>query len=338
MTKMMKAICQYSFGGPEVLQYQDIAMPELKPGEVLVQVAASGVNPPDWYLRNGMKELPPQWRPQITFPLVLGTDISGVVAAVAEDVTDFGVGDAVYAMVRFPEGMAGNNRGYAQYVTVPAEQLGRKPQGIDHIHAAGAPMALLTAWQFLIELGHEHPNPLQPHRHQPAPLKGKRVLINGAAGGVGHFALQLAKWQGAEVIAVASGRHQALLQALGADEVVDYTQTKAEDHYRDLDLVVDAVGGQQAQRFLPTLKAGGALFPIFSLGFDAHAQAQKLGVTVSSTQVRSHGGQLSTLAKLLDDGTVRVVIDSVYPLADAALAHKRAAQGHIQGKIVLSVS
>jgi NADPH:quinone reductase-like Zn-dependent oxidoreductase len=334
----MKAIRQHAFGGPEVLQYEDAPMPELNPGEVLIRVHVVGVNPPDWYLRDGYKMLPPEWQPPVSFPLILGTDISGVIAAVADDVTSFSVGDEVFSMVRFPTGLAGGSRAYAEYLSVPAEEVARKPAGIDHAQAAAVPMSLLTAWQFMIELGHDVQNPLQPNRHEPVPLEGKTVLVNGAAGGVGHFAVQLAKWRGARVIAVASGEHAAMLRDLGADEVIDYTQTAAEDVVRDIDLVIDAVGGPTSGRFLRTLKRGGALFPVFPLDFSGSEEAEKLGVTVSSTQVRSSGAQLAELARLLDAGTIRAVIDSTYPLAAARKAHERAAAGHIRGKIVLTVA
>ncbi|QJD92209.1 NADP-dependent oxidoreductase [Duganella dendranthematis] len=334
----MKAVRQHAFGGPEVLQYEEAPMPELNPGEVLVRVHAVGVNPPDWYLRDGYKMLPPEWQPPVSFPLILGTDISGVIAAVADDVTGFAVGDEVFAMVRFPTGLAGGSRAYAEYVSVPAEEVARKPAGVDHVQAAAAPMSLLTAWQFMIELGHDVQNPLQPNRHEPVPLEGKTVLVNGAAGGVGHFAVQLAKWRGARVIAVASGEHTAMLRDLGADQIIDYTQTAAEDVVRDIDLVIDAVGGPTSGRFLRTLKRGGALFPVFPLGFSGSDEAEKLGVTVSSTQVRSSGAQLAELARMLDAGTIRAVIDSTYPLAEARKAHERAAVGHIRGKIVLTVA
>lgn len=333
--KPMKAVQQHSFGGPEVLQYEDAPIPGLNAGEILVQVHAIGMNPPDWYLRDGYKMLPPEWQPKVPFPIILGTDISGVVAQVAEDVRGFTVGDEVYSMVRFPS--YGDSRAYAQYVSVPASQVALKPKGISHIDAAGAPMSLLTAWQFMIELGHQEPNPLQPEPHKPVALEGKTVLVNGAGGGVGHYALQLAKWKGARVIAVASGRQEDLLRKLGVDEFIDYTKTAAEDIVKDVDLVIDAVGGPTTGRFLKTLKKGGALFPIFPLGYSGAEEAERLGVTVSATQVRSSGSQLATLATLLEDGTIRTVIDSTYPLADAVKAHERAALGHIKGKIVLTV-
>jgi len=333
-TNTMKAIRQHEFGGPEVLRHEEAPLPELKPGEVLVRVHAVGINPPDWYLREGYKDLPPEWQPAVSFPLILGSDMSGVVEAVATDVQGFSIGDEVFGMVRFPS--MGESAAYAEYVTAPASDLALKPAGIDHVHAAGAPMAGLTGWQFLIELGHNEANPFQPESHRPLPLNGKTVLVNGAAGGVGHLAVQLAKWKGAYVIAVASGKHESFLRELGADEFIDYTKSPPEDIAHDVDLVLDTLGGPTTGRFLRTLKRGGALFPVF-IGFSDAEEAAKLGVTVSMTQVRSNGPQLVELGRLLDAGTVRVAIDSTFPLADARKAHERAARGHIQGKIVLTV-
>jgi NADPH:quinone reductase-like Zn-dependent oxidoreductase len=337
MNDTMKAIRQHAFGGPEVLVYEEAARPQVAPDEVLVRVHAVGVNPPDWYLRDGYKMLPPEWQPQVSFPLIPGTDISGVVEAVGDDVQAFSIGDEVYSMVRFPEGMQGDSKAYAQYVSVPASQVALKPAGIDHGHAAGAPMSLLTAWQFLVDLGHNAPNALQANQHVPVPLEGRTVLVNGAAGGVGHFAVQIAKLKGAHVIAVASGKHEQMLRELGADEFIDYTKTTPEDVVHDVDLVIDALGGPSASRFLQTLKPGGALFLVFPLGFAGGEDAEKLRITVSSTQVRSSGAQLAEVGRLLEDGAIRVVLDSIYPLAAARSAHERAAQGHIQGKIVLEV-
>jgi len=332
---VMKAIRLHEFGGPEVLRYEDAPLPELKPGEVLVRVHAVGINPPDWYLREGYKMLPPEWRPQMSFPIIPGSDVSGVVETVAPDVQGFSAGDEVFGMVRFPS--FGESAAYAEYVAVPASDLAHKPAGINHVQAAATPMAGLTAWQFLIELGHDVQNPLQPERHRPVPLNGKTVLVNGAAGGVGHFAVQLAKLKGAQVIAVASGKHESFLRELGVDEFIDYKKTAPEDVVHDIDLVVDTLGGPTTGRFLRTLKPGGALFPVF-LGFSDAEEAAKRGITVSMTQVRSNGSQLAELGRLLDAGTVRVAIDSTFPLADAQKAHERAAHGHIQGKIVLTIA
>ncbi|MEV5410039.1 NADP-dependent oxidoreductase [Thermopolyspora sp. NPDC052614] len=334
-THTMKAVRFHEHGGPEVLRYEDVPIPEPKPGEVLVRVHAAGLNPPDWYIRDGLTNVPPEMRPPIDLPLIPGTDASGVVEAVAGDVPGLSVGDEVFGLLRFPT--VGANA-YAEYVTAPAADLARKPPGIDHVHAAAAPMAGLTAWQFLIELGHDHPSPFQAERHRPAPLgPGTRMLVNGAAGGVGHFAVQLAKWKGAHVTAVASSAHESFLRELGADRFIDYTRNRPEDHVHDLDLVLDTVGGPGSHRFLRTLKPGGALYPVFFAEFDPE-ELTKLNVTVSSTQVRSSGAQLAELGRLLDTGTIRAAIDSTFPLADAQAAHERAARGHIQGKIVLTTA
>ncbi|MEU0495838.1 NADP-dependent oxidoreductase [Mycobacterium sp. NPDC006124] len=333
----MKAIRLHEFGGPEALRYETVPTPTVAPGEVLVAVHAVGLNPPDWYLRDGYRQqhLPADLVPSIPLPAIPGSDVSGVVAEVGAGVDGFSVGDEVFGMIRFPS--FGDSAAYAEYVCAPAPDLAPKPSGVDHVQAAAAAMSGLTAWQFLVDVGHDAPNPLQAQPHRPVPLVGRRVLVNGAAGGVGHLAVQLAKWRGAHVIAVASGGHESFLRDLGANEVVDYTAVRPEEVVGDLDLVVDAVGGPTTGRFLRTLKHGGALFPVFP-GFTDYTAAAERGVTVSMTQVRSDGARLAELGRLLDDGTVRVAVDSTFPLADAAAAHERAAEGHLRGKLVLTVT
>jgi NADPH2:quinone reductase len=338
MSETMKAVRLHAFGGPEVLTYEDAPKPGVRPGEVLVRVRAVGLNPPDWYLRDGYRALPPEWRPDADFPLILGTDISGVVEATAADVAGFRAGDEVYGMVRFPDGVMTGGGAYAEYVSAPAAHLAHKPTGLDHVHAAAAPMSLLTAWQFLVALGHDAPNPFQSFPHAPAELEGRTVLVNGAGGGVGHLAVQLAKARGARVIAVASARNAAMLGEFGVDQFIDYRKTAVEEVVRDADLVLDAVGGPRMERFLEVIRPGGALFLVNPLGFEGHDAAAKRGIRVSSTQVRSNGAQLAQVATLLDRQTVQVVIDSVFPLSEAARAHERAGEGSIQGKIVLTVS
>lgn len=337
MIDMMKAVQLHEFGGPEVLRYEEVTRPMAGAGEVLVRVNAASLNPPDLYLRDGFRSLPPEWQPVPHFPLILGTDISGVVAAIGDKVSGLSVGDEVYAMVRFPEDLMKGSGGYAEYARVAVSELALKPDAIDHVQAAGAPMSLLTAWQFLIDPGHDMPNPFQTFRHTPVSLEGKTVLVNGAGGGVGHLAVQIAKWKGARVIAVASGKHESLVRDLGADEFIDYTTVAAETVASDIDLVIDAVGGRNMERFLSVIKQGGSLFLVNPLGFSGHDQAAGLGVTVSSTQVHSNGAQLAEAGRLLDDGIIRVVIDSVFPLAEASAAHARASRGGIQGKVVLIV-
>ncbi|GAA2716712.1 NADP-dependent oxidoreductase [Actinoplanes palleronii] len=316
-----------------MLRSEDVPVPVPAPGEVLVRVHAVGLNPPDWYVRDGMTNVPAELRPTFDLPLIPGSDVSGVVEAVAAGVDGFAIGDEVFGMVRFPRiGSA-----YAEYVTAPAADLAPKPAGVDHVRAAAVPMAGLTAWQFLIDPGHDRPSPFQAAPHRPVPLDaGTTVLVNGAAGGVGHLAVQLAKWRGARVIAVASAGHDAFLRELGADQVIDYTSVKPEEVAGDVDLVLDAVGGPGSHRFLRTIKRSGALFPVFLASIDP-GEAARRDITVSALQVQPNGAQLAELGRLLEAGTVRVRIDSTFPLADAAKAHERAAEGHLRGKLVLTV-
>lgn len=338
MSDMMKAVRLHAFGGPEVLVYEDAPKPVIGSADVLVRVHAASLNPPDLYLRDGYRALPPEWQPSPEFPLIIGTDVSGVVEAVGHDVTGFAVGDEVFSMVRFPEDIMKGSGAYAQYVRVVESELAHKPVAVDHAHAAGAPMSLLTAWQFLIDVGHDAPNPFQPEPHAPVPLAGKTVVVNGASGGVGHLLVQLVKWQGGRVIAVASAKNEALMHHLGADQFIDYAKSPVEDVIRDADLVIDAVGGAGMERFLRVLKPGGSLFLVNPVGFEGHDRARERSVTVSSTQVRSNGPQLAEAGLLLDDGTIRVVVDKSYPLAEASRAHARAMEGGIQGKVVLAVA
>ncbi|HEY0240930.1 MAG TPA: NADP-dependent oxidoreductase, partial [Friedmanniella sp.] len=302
-SRTMGAVVIHAPGGPEVLEYERVARPEPQAGEVLVRVRAVGLNPPDWYLREGMTILPPEMRPPLPWPLIPGSDVSGVVEAVAPEVHDFAPGDEVFGLLRFPDALA---NAYAELVTAPASDLTHKPAGVDHVQAAAAPMAALTAWQFLIERGHHVVPPFQATLHQPVALQpGTRVLVNGAAGGVGHLAVQLARWKGAHVVAVASGRHAEFLRGIGADEVVDYTRTPPETLGQDFDLVLDSVGGPTTGRFLTLVKRGGALFPVFFGPVDA-AAAAAADVYVSSTQVRADGAQLAEIGALLDAGVLRV--------------------------------
>ncbi|MBT2230170.1 NADP-dependent oxidoreductase [Nonomuraea sp. NEAU-A123] len=318
----MKAVRLHAFGGPEVLTYEEVPPPEPGPGEVLIRVHAAGLNPPDWYARANFANIPEAMRLTPRLPFTPGSDVSGVVVALGPEATGLAEGDAVFGLVRFPD-LDNGGRGYAEYATAPVAHLARKPAGLDHVHAAGVPMAGLTAYQYLFD----HVR-LEP---------GKTVLVNGAAGGVGHFLVQLAKTKGAYVIGVASGRHEAFLRELGVDRFIDYTTTAAEDVVRDVDHLFDTVGGPQGHRFLPVLRRGGTLSPVF-FGEYHRERAAELGIAFVSGQVHSDGGQMAELARLIEAGHVRVGIDSVFPLAEAAKAHERAEQGHIQGKIVLRVA
>jgi NADPH:quinone reductase-like Zn-dependent oxidoreductase len=317
----MRAVRIHAFGPPENLVYEEVARPEPGPGDVLIRVHAACLNPPDWYARTGLLNVPEAIRPVVRLPFTPGSDVSGVVTAVGAGVTEWAEGDEVFGLVRFPD-LDNGGKGYAQYTTAPASHLARKPANIDHVRAAAVPMAGLTAYQYLfdhIRLG-----------------EGGTVLVNGAAGGVGHFAVQLARTRGARVVAVASGRHETFLRDLGADRFVDYTVTAAEEVVRDVDHVLDTVGGPDGHRFLRTVRRGGTISPVF-WGEYHKERGPELGITFPSGQVHSDGARMAVLAGLIEAGRVRVGIDSVFPLADAAKAHRRAEEGHIEGKIVLSV-
>ncbi|MEU7688962.1 NADP-dependent oxidoreductase [Microbispora hainanensis] len=318
----MKAVRMHRTGDPEVLALEEVPRPEPGPGDVLVRVHAAGMNPPDWYARIGFSNIPEEMRPAFPLPYTPGSDISGVVVAVGEGVGEWREGDEVFGLVRFPGALGNGGRGYAEYTTSPASHLARKPASLSHVEAAAVPMAGLTAYQFVfdhIKLG-----------------EGRRVLVNGAAGGVGHFAAQLAKLQGAYVIGVASGRHETFLRELGVDEFVDYTTTRVEDAVRDVDVLIDSVGGPDAHRFLRVVRPGGVISPVFH-GEYHRDHAAELGITFRGGQVHSDGKQMAELGRLLEEGRLRVGIDAVFPLAEAAKAHERAERGHIQGKLVLQV-
>jgi NADPH:quinone reductase-like Zn-dependent oxidoreductase len=323
LAAMMKAIQVHRFGGPEELVLESVPIPAPESGEVLVQVHAAGINPAETYARIGFANIPEPMRPA-PFPLPYrpGSDLSGVVVAAGPEVGSLAVGDEVFGLVRFPAGGVNGGRCYAEFATAPAADLARKPDSIDHISAAGVPMAGLTAYQRLYGQVRIPP--------------GGVVLVNGAAGGVGHFAVQFAKLHRARVIGVASGRHERFMRELGVDEFIDYRRTAAEEVVRDVDVVVDTVGGPDGHRFLKVIRPGGTLTPVY-FGDYRPAEAAGLGIAIRGTQVHSDGTQMAGLGALIDQGQVRVGIDSVYPLAEAAKAHTRAEQGHLQGKIVLTV-
>src|SRR5437870_1879921 len=232
----MKAIRIHNYGGPEVLQYEDAPRPKPQAGEVVVRVHAAGVNPIDWKVREGhMKDFWPH-----KFPLILGWDLSGVVEEIGPRVSQFKKGDEVYSL---PDPT--RNGAYADYIVVRESELALKPKSLHHIRAAAVPLAALTAWQSLFDIAQ-----LQP---------GQRVLIHGGSGGVGHFAVQLAKWKGAYVIARASRKNQEGLSTLGADEPIDYTRQRFEDVARNIDTVLDTIGGETQERSWSVLKKGGNL-------------------------------------------------------------------------------
>jgi NADPH:quinone reductase-like Zn-dependent oxidoreductase len=309
---MMKAVRLYEYGGSEVLQYEDAPLPAVGPGEVLIQVHAASVNPVDWVMREGyFREFLP-----LSFPATLGRDVAGVVEAVGSAVTTLQPGDAVYAWVE--PGRAGT---HAEFVTVPAAQVMVKPQSLDDLHAAAVPHAGLSAWQVLFDVA--------------GLSAGQTVLIHGAAGGVGTFAVQLARWKGARVIGTASNRNLDFLRRLGVDEAIDYTTTRFESVARDVDVVIDTQGGETQQRSWGVLKPGGIIVGMFSPPSEDEATAH--GVRRHYFALQSNPGELEELVKLIDAGHVKPIVTTVLPLSEARLAYDFSQSRHARGKIVLYV-
>jgi NADPH:quinone reductase-like Zn-dependent oxidoreductase len=304
----MKAVQIHAYGGPDVLQFEDVPRPEPKANEVLVRVDSAGVNPVDWKIREGYLKTP--------LPMIMGIDFSGVVEGVGSAVTKFRAGDEVL-------GQAADESGaYAEYALAAETDVARKPKGLDHTMAAALPVASLVAWQALFgaaNLG-----------------AGQKVLIHAAAGGVGSFAVQFAKWKGARVIGTASGAHVEQVRQLGADEVIDYRKTKFEDVARDVDVVFDTIGGDTQERSWKVLRRGGVLVSIVQPPPQEKAAAQ--GVRGIFVVQKANGEQLATVADLVASGKVRVNIETVLPLRDARKAQELSQKGHSGGKIVLKVN
>jgi NADPH:quinone reductase-like Zn-dependent oxidoreductase len=309
----MRAIRQTALGGPEVLGLVDAPRPEPGPTEVLVRVTAAGVNPVDWKVRarGGLLGEP---------PFTVGWDVAGVVEEVGFGVTRFERDDRVFGMPRFPREAAA----YAEYVTSPSRQLARIPEGLGDVEAAALPLAGLTAWQALVETAAIGP--------------GTRVLILGAAGGVGHLGVQIAKARGAYVIGTARAGKHAFLTGLGADETVDYTAEPVEERARDVDVVLDLVGGETGERALPTLRDGGLFVTVPSgAGIERLRELAAGRVRVTGILVEPDRLGLETLAGLVAEGALRPHVAETFPLADAARAHELGETGRTQGKLVLTV-
>ncbi|MEW9554441.1 NADP-dependent oxidoreductase [Nonomuraea sp. NPDC050783] len=320
MSSTMRAITQDSFGGPDVLRLAEVPRPAPQPTEILVRVHAAGVNPVDWKTRQGSGMAGVLGEP----PFILGWDVSGVVEEVGFGVTVFAPGDEVYGMPWFPR-QAG---AYAEYVTAPARQFARKPATVGHEAAAGTPLAALTAWQSLVDTA--------------ALARGQRVLVHAAAGGVGHLAVQIARHLGAYVIGTASAAKHDWLRSLGADEVIDYTTTRFEEAVRDVDVVLDMAGeahDRTSTRSLEVLRPGGLLVMVSSSAApELIDRARERGLRATGILVEPDGAALARIAELIDKGELSAEVEEVYPLAQAAEAHRRGEQGRTRGKIVLNVT
>lgn len=308
----MKAVRIHAYGGMDVLSYEDAPRPTPGEGEVLVRIHATSVNPFDCAVRAGYMT---GWFNH-TLPLILGTDVSGVVEELGPGVNHFSPGDAVYTRA----GVA-RDGAYAEYVTVPAGDLAAKPQSLDHLVAAALPHATLTAWQALFELG--------------GLTKGQTVLIHAAAGGVGHIAVQLAKQRGAHVIGTANVNYD-LLDDLGVDQAVNYATTPFETVARDVDVVLDTIGGDTQERSWATLKRGGILVSTVQAPSEETAAAH--GVRQAMVFTTPPIGQtLTTLAGMVDSGQIIPVVSRVVPLQEVGKAHEIIEGKHARGKIVMRV-
>ncbi|MET9339654.1 NADP-dependent oxidoreductase [Nonomuraea sp. NPDC003804] len=310
----MRAISQDVLGGPEVLKEIDLPMPAPGPTEVLVRVHAAGLNPTDWKHRAGGGLL---GRP----PFVLGWDVSGVVEAVGVGVSLHQPGDEVFGMLRYPSG----HGAFAEYVTAPSRTFARKPAGVDHVQAGALPLAALTAWQALVDAA--------------GVRAGRRVLVHAAAGGVGHLAVQIAKARGAHVIGTASAAKHDFLRSLGADELVDYRSEDFATAVKDVDVVLDTIGGDYGPRSLETLRPGGTLVSLVLSRRDDElsAKAQARGVRAVDVLVEPDHAAMKAIAALVEAGRLRAEIAAVFPLAEAAKAHELGETGRTVGKIVLEI-
>jgi NADPH:quinone reductase-like Zn-dependent oxidoreductase len=299
----MLAVLMHETGGPEVLRLEEADRPEPGEGEVLIRIRAASVNPIDWKFRRGYMPKP--------LPALLGNDVSGTVEVSRSE--GYAEGDEVF-------GMAASG-GYAEFATAPAAVIAKKPAGVSHEQAAAIPVGGLTAWQAMFDRGGLEP--------------GQSALIAGAAGGVGHFAVQFAKRAGARTIGTGSSRNREFVLGLGADEYVDYTQQDVAEAVSDVDVALDTVGGEVTQSLVATLRQGGVLISI--AGAPPEDAARERGARAELLRMSPSSEQLARIAELVATGEVHVEIAQTFSLAEAASAHALSESGHTRGKIILTV-
>lgn len=310
----MKVMAIEQYGGPEVLTQMNLPTPQPADGEVRVKVHAVGINPVDYQARQK------DYLGYIDFPIVLGWDISGVVDALGAGVTDFAVGDEVYGMIRFPK----QGRAYAEYVTAPVTEIALKPQRLSHVQAAATTLAALTALQVLEKMN------LQA---------GQTILIHAGSGGVGHFAVQLAKARGARVIATASEKNLDFVESLGADEVIDYRARPFEEQVSGVDAVFDTVGGETFTRSFGVVKPGGSVVGIVTQMTDELTeQARQAGVHAAWNVVHPSKTGLEYFNTLVESEQLKPHISQTFPLEGVADAHRAQESRRTVGKLVLTVA
>jgi len=307
----MKGIVAHEYGGPEALKYEDVPVPEPKDNEILVRVIASGVNPADPLILNGKfaKEFGTH------LPLILGYDMAGVVVKTGAKIRKLKVGDPVYAYLLW-------GGGWAEYCISNEGESAIKPKSLSFTEVASVPLAALTAWQALVDVGKIQ--------------SGQTVLIHGGSGGVGSFAIQIAKARGVRVIATASTANQDLLKQLGANVAIDYTKQKFEEIVHDVDLVLDPVGRDTLARSYSVVKKGGIIVTLVSRCDEAELKKHEIrGASLSS---HPDATELAEITKLIDDGKIKPIVSQVLPLIEAAKADAQAATHHTRGKIVLKIA
>lgn len=305
----MKAIRIHEFGEPDVLKYEEVLEPQPGQGEIRVRIIAAGVNPMDWKIRRGyIGELP--------LPTIMGLDVAGIVDAVGPGEISFQPGEEVFAKVSIGQG------GYAEYTVVNFTQAAQKPRSIGFIESAAIPTAGLAAWQSLFDIAGLE--------------EGQSILIHGAAGGVGTFAVQFAKWKGAYVVGTASSENAQFLKSIGADEIIDYKNQRFEDVVSKLDVVLDTIGGDTFERSWGVLKPGG--FLVTTVASIPEGAPEKYGVRAKTLMTRSDGKELAQIAAIIDGKKIKPIVTTVLPLIDARKAHEMSESRHARGKIVLRVA
>jgi NADPH:quinone reductase-like Zn-dependent oxidoreductase len=308
----MKAVRIHAYGDRSVLKYEDAPEPEIKSDEALVRIIAASVNPVDWKVREGyLKTMVPH-----AFPLTLGWDFSGIIEAIGAEASGFAVGDAVFCK---PDIL--RDGAYAEYIAVKTNELAAKPKTISHVEAAAIPLAGITAWESLVRVGELS--------------AGQTALIHGGSGGVGAFAIQIAKSRGARVVATTSTANVALVRSLGADDVIDYRKVNFAEVVKDVDVVFDTIGGEVQSASWSTLRPGGILVSI--VGAPPEDRAQAVGARGSAVFIGSNPPALRSLAELVEAGKLRVVIGGEFALRDIPAAHALSESGRTVGKIAIYV-
>lgn len=316
----MKAVTLIKNGDVENFVIKELARPIPQPGEVLIQTKALSVNPVDNFVRAYSQAMEIYLQPVPGEDIVIGWDVAGIVTETGKDVRDFKKGDEVFGLVKFP----GNGKGYAEYVTAPADQLALKPSSISFEEAATATLAALTAWQSLVTYGKVQ--------------KGEKVLIHAASGGVGHYAVQIAKYLGAYVIGTASGVNREFVLSLGADEFIDYTKEKFEEKVKDADLVLDSIPGDHVLRSLDAVRPGGRVITLLTFFEGPIAEKARIkDIFTHRLNVVSNGGDQRHIAGLLEKGGLRSRISETFSFDEMGKAHQQIATGRTRGKIVVKV-